>query len=85
MQTLLSIHNQFAEVAAGPFQSEAGFIQSLDKGCREYVNRNAACKTGSSRSSELLAKYCDGLLRKSSKMNEDAETDKLLRGVVRIF
>ena len=82
MQVLLEIHSKFAAVANCCFKGEPGFIASLDKGCREYVNRNDACNTGSSRSSELLAKYCDGLLRKSSKLTEDSETEKLLSGVV---
>lgn len=85
MQVLLAVHNKFFDVAKTAFNGDAGLVASLDKGCREYVNRNTACKTGSSRSSELLAKYCDGLLRKSSKMTEDSETDTLLSGVMTIF
>ena len=84
MQVLLNVHSKFSSVSESCFKGEAGFVAALDKGCREYVNRNSACKTGSSRSSELLAKYCDGLLRKSSKLTEDSETEKLLSGVVRL-
>lgn len=82
MQVLLSIHTKFASISSSCFKGEAGFVASLDRGCREYVNRNAACKGVSSKSSELLAKYCDALLKKSSKLNEDSETESLLKGVV---
>lgn len=36
------------------------------KACRDFVNRNALCLTSSSKSPELLARYCDFLLKKSA-------------------
>lgn len=42
------------------------------------MNRNAVCKNSTSKSPELLALYCDSLLRKSSKLGEDGEMDSLL-------
>jgi cullin 1 len=82
VQVLLSVHAKFESVVQTAFCNEPGFVASLDKGCRDFVNRNILCKNGSSRSSELLAKYTDGILRKSSKVNEDTESENLLNGVV---
>ncbi|KAJ2997474.1 hypothetical protein HDV02_005515 [Globomyces sp. JEL0801] len=78
---LLAVHSKFADVTVVAFQGEIGFVGSLDKACREFVNRNKICATGSSKSSELLAKYCDSLLRKGSKLAEDSEVESLLNGV----
>jgi cullin 1 len=85
VDVLLEVHSKFESVTTAAFSNDPGFVASLDKGCREFVNRNAFCKNGSSRSSELLAKHTDALLRKSSKMNEDSETEKLLNGVMTVF
>ncbi|KAI8898915.1 Cullin [Globomyces pollinis-pini] len=82
---LLAVHSKFADVTVVAFQGEIGFVGSLDKACREFVNRNKICATGSSKSSELLAKYCDSLLRKGSKLAEDSEVESLLNGVMTIF
>ena len=81
-ETLLDVYEKFADIAVSTFKSESGFTASLDKACREFVNRNPVCPAGSSKSAELLAKYADGLLRKSAKTNEDAEMEVLLNGIV---
>jgi cullin 1 len=79
---LLQVFTKFNIICTNIFQAEAGFSASLDKACREFVNRNPYCPDGSSKSSELLAKHCDSLLRKSSKNNEDSEMENLLNGIV---
>ncbi|KAJ3321345.1 hypothetical protein HDV06_004449 [Boothiomyces sp. JEL0866] len=85
MEALLFVHTKFAATTVSAFKSEAGFVASLDKACREFINRNAFCTSGSSKSSELLAKYTDSLLRKGSKINEDNEIEDLLNGAMTIF
>ena len=81
--SLLQVYTKFNTICTNIFQAEAGFSASLDKACREFVNRNPMCPDGSSKSSELLAKHSDSLLRKSSKNNEDSEMETLLNGIVR--
>lgn len=49
-----------------------GFNRALDQACGDFCNSNAAC-TVSTKSPELLASYCDLLLRKSNK-DSDAES-----------
>lgn len=51
--------------------------------CREFVNRNKACgAANSNRSPELLAKYSDGLLKKSNKTGEDTDLEQSLADTV---
>ena len=85
VETLLTVYRKFESVTKTAFEAEAGFVASLDRGCRDFVNRNVFCASRSSRSSELLAKYVDSLLRKSSKTSEDSEVEALLNGVMTIF
>lgn len=49
--------------------------------CREYVNRNAACPTAN-KSPELVARFADGLLRKSNKASEEADVEQALTDTV---
>ncbi|KAI9100405.1 Cullin [Phlyctochytrium arcticum] len=85
VDALLSVHRKFSSLVDDAFKGEAGFGASLDKACREFVNRNRICKEGSSRSPELLAKYCDSLLKRSSKVTEEHEVEDVLNSVMTIF
>lgn len=60
-------------------------MASLDKACGEFVNRNAVCKKSSSKSPELLARYCDSLLKKNAKNAEESELEDLLNSIVSWF
>lgn len=71
VHTLSEIHHKNSGIVTRSFVGEAGFVASLDKACREFVNRNAVTGTLSTRSSELIAMYADMLLRKDIKMAED--------------
>ena len=52
--------------------------------CSKFVNCNAVTKQarGSSKSPELLARYCDTLLKKSAKNPDEAEMEDALQAVV---
>lgn len=84
VDALLEVHRKNAETVTRSFRGEAGFVASLDKACREFVNRNAATGTSSSKSPELLAKHADMLLRKSNKMAEEGDLEGALNRVVRV-
>lgn len=58
------------------FRTEAGFSASLDKACRDFMNRNKATGASTSKSPELLAKYADGLLKKSNKSAEESSLEE---------
>jgi cullin 1 len=82
VDALLEVHKKYNELVQTAFSGEAGFVASLDKACREFVNRNQVCKTSTSKSPELLARFCDSLLKKSSKNPEENELEDVLNGTV---
>lgn len=61
-----------------------GFFFFLEQACGRFINNNAVTKMvqSSSKSPELLARYCDSLLKKSSKNPEEAELEDTLNQVV---
>ncbi|KAJ2938164.1 hypothetical protein O0L34_g18505 [Tuta absoluta] len=69
------------------FNNDSGFVAALDKACGRFINMNAVTKAAnsSSKSPELLAKYCDLLLKKSSKNPEEAELEDTLNQVMVVF
>ena len=81
VDALLEVHTKSSETVNRSFKGEAGFVASLDRACREFVNRNAATTT-SSRSPELLAKHADALLRKNNKVSEEGDLEGALNRVV---
>jgi len=85
VDALLEIHSQYRDLVKRAFKEEPEFTRSLDNACREFVNRNSVCKTGSSKSPELLAKYTDVLLRKSSTSIEEAELEHTLTQIMTVF
>ncbi|KAJ1977028.1 ubiquitin ligase (cullin) of SCF [Dimargaris xerosporica] len=65
--TLLAVHQKFLGVVNRALNSDSNFTIELDKACREFINRNSLCNSGTAfRSPELLARYTDLLLRKGS-------------------
>lgn len=95
VQTLLEVHKKYNSLVLVAFQNDAGFVAALDKACKQFINTNAvtgdaaaasgSSGRGSSKSPELLAKYCDLLLKKSSKNPEDAELEETLNQVMIVF
>ncbi|KAM0789674.1 hypothetical protein ACM66B_006536 [Microbotryomycetes sp. NB124-2] len=86
VDALLHVHKKNAELVTKAFRGDVGFVASLDKACREYVNRNKACPPSApNKSPELLARYADGLLRKSNKANEDADIEQSLADTMTVF
>jgi len=85
VDALLEVHKKNAETVNRSFRGEAGFVASLDKACREFVNRNAATGTSSTKSPELLAKHSDALLRKNNKVSEAEGLEDALNQVMVLF
>jgi cullin 1 len=82
VDALLEVHQKNSETVTRSFRGEAGFIASLDKACREFVNRNAATGQSNSKSPELIAKHADLLLRKNNKLAEEDDLEVALNRVV---
>ena len=85
VDALLEVHTQYQKLVDDAFGGESEFVRSLDNACKEFVNRNKVCKTNSTRSPELLAKYTDNLLKKSAKSAEEADLEASLIQVMTIF
>ena len=87
MSTILDVHRKYNALVLTAFNNDSGFVASLDKACGKFINNNAVTKIASqsSKSPELLAKYCDVLLKKSSKNPEEAELEDTLNQVMVVF
>ncbi|KAF1809455.1 Cullin-domain-containing protein [Eremomyces bilateralis CBS 781.70] len=86
VETLLDVHTQYQSLVNMAFNGEAEFVRSLDNACREFVNRNKVCKSGTTKSPELLAKYCDTLLKRSgAKNSEEDDVEKQLTHIMTVF
>ena len=66
VQALLDVHRKYNDLVNKSFDKNSLFVQALDKACTGFINKNcvseAANNTG--KSPELLAKYCNLLLKK---------------------
>jgi len=86
VQTILEVYRKYENLVSTSFEKDAGFVAALDKACNRFINKNQVTidAKSSSKSPELLARYCDLLLR-SSKVSEDSELEVLLREVMTVF
>ncbi|KZF23470.1 Cullin-domain-containing protein, partial [Xylona heveae TC161] len=85
VDALLEVHTRYQNLVNEAFTGESEFVRSLDNACREFVNRNKVCKSGSTKSPELLAKYTDSLLKKSAKAAEEADLEYMLTQIMTVF
>ncbi|XP_054940646.1 cullin-1-like [Physeter macrocephalus] len=87
IQTVLDVHKKYNALVMLAFNDNAGFVAALEKACSRFINNNAVTKMAqsSSKSSELLAGYCDSLLKKGSKNPEEAELEDMFNQVIAVF
>ena len=85
VDALLEVHTRYANLVNEAFAGESEFVRSLDSACKEFVNRNAVCKSNTTRSPELLAKYSDNLLKRSAKNAEEADLENMLTQIMTVF
>ncbi|KAM3077157.1 ubiquitin ligase (cullin) of SCF [Clarireedia jacksonii] len=85
VDALLEIHTQYQGLVKQAFKDEPEFTRSLDNACKEFVNRNQVCKSGSNKSPELLAKYADSLLKKSATGAEESDIENSLTQIMTVF
>uniref|UniRef100_A0A6G1SGN3 Cullin-1 n=1 Tax=Aceria tosichella TaxID=561515 RepID=A0A6G1SGN3_9ACAR len=86
VQTILDVHNYFEELVKDAFDSDAHFVAAIDKACEKFINNNYVTTAESNtKPPELIARYCDSLLRKSSRNPDEAELEEKLRKVITIF
>lgn len=83
-RALLKVNNTYKSLIMKAFNNDGLFIQALDEACRTFINKNAVIEEtkNKNKTSELLARYSDLLLKKSSKLVEEGEHDEVLQHVV---
>jgi len=84
VEVMLSVHSKYHELIVSTFQGDLLFIGALDKACASVINWRPNQKT-ICRSPELLAKFCDNLLKKSAKGMAETEVDDRLGSSITIF
>ena len=73
IKKLLEVYGIFRSITTDCFRNEPLFTKALDNACRGYINSNefaippGSPRSATSKTSEMLAKYSDQLLKKSSK------------------
>ena len=87
VQTILDVHKKFDMLVLSAFHNDKGFVAALDKACGRFINNNAVTKksNSSTKSPELLARYCDLLLKKNTRNAEDVELEDTLGQVMTVF
>ncbi|KAF9445053.1 Cullin repeat-containing protein [Macrolepiota fuliginosa MF-IS2] len=83
VDALFEVHLKNSETVQRCFEGEAGFVASLDRACREFVNHNAATGFSPTKSSGIISKHADILLRDNNKVErEDAPEGALNRVMI---
>jgi cullin 1 len=85
VDSLLTVYKFYYEMVFTRFKNLAGFMGSLDKACRYYINHNEICSSNSSKSPEILVKYTDAVLKKSAKNAEGSELEEILKNIMCLF
>jgi len=87
---LLRVFRKYTGLITTCFGGDSSFVIALDKAFREFVNKNAVTEEDGAESDkvakapQILAKYCDAILRKGSAINED-EMEKTQNDIVALF
>lgn len=84
VESMLEVHSKYTELIRKVFRNDQQFVGALDKACATAINYKSNPKMPC-RSPELLAKYCDNLLKKSSKGSSETELDDKLGSCITVF
>ncbi|KAK9880642.1 hypothetical protein WA026_011881 [Henosepilachna vigintioctopunctata] len=85
VENLLTVYNKYKQLIQEVFKSDQNFMGALDKACNYVINHRPNGGKSACRSPELLAKYCDTLLKKSSKGITEYEVEEKLSQSITIF
>ncbi|CAF0884067.1 unnamed protein product [Adineta ricciae] len=86
IETLIGVYTRFSSIVEVAFCSNAGYRTAMNEACVEFINRNAVTNqpNKSSISAELLARYCDAILRKGHQAR-NIDVDKKIDENMAIF
>ncbi|XP_075988961.1 cullin 2 isoform X2 [Anticarsia gemmatalis] len=85
VNAMLSLHGKYSKLFADVFGGAQAFIGALDKACSAVVNSRGP-SDGCARAPELLARYCDCLLRKRGGGGAgETDVDEKLSAAIVVF
>lgn len=84
VEAVLQVHTTYQDMVRDVFQGDQQFVGALDKACATIINNRGTMKQPC-RSPELLAKYCDALLKKSAKGISESEVEDKLTQSITVF
>uniref|UniRef100_U5EWS4 Cullin-2 n=1 Tax=Corethrella appendiculata TaxID=1370023 RepID=U5EWS4_9DIPT len=79
VENMLQVHHKYELLIAETFKNDLLFLSALDKACASVINKRLNDKQPC-RSAELVAKYCDSLLKKSKTTESEIES-KLTKSI----
>lgn len=83
VENVLAVHKKYLDMLKDVFQGDQAFIGALDKACNAVINYRQPKQP--SKAPELLARYCDTLLKKSQKGISESEIDDKLSCSITVF
>lgn len=84
VESILDVHTKYSLLIGEVFKGDQAFISALDKACSAVVNHRPVPRQPA-RAPELLAKYCDSLLKKSAKVASEGEIEEKLGRSITVF
>ncbi|XP_014471950.1 PREDICTED: cullin-2 [Dinoponera quadriceps] len=84
VESILDVHSKYSELIKDVFKADQSFVGALDKACSAVVNYRPVPRQPA-RAPELLAKYCDSLLKKSAKAASESEIEEKLARSITVF
>lgn len=95
IETLLQVYEHYNRLVKGPLENSVGLSKAVEKGIRILINDNIVARpivdeqtqarALQSRTAELLARFSDSLLKKSSRNADFNEIDKSLDDIIQIL
>eukprot|EP00096_Caligus_rogercresseyi_P010960 TRINITY_DN415_c0_g1_i2.p1 TRINITY_DN415_c0_g1~~TRINITY_DN415_c0_g1_i2.p1 ORF type:complete len:751 (-),score=90.94 TRINITY_DN415_c0_g1_i2:275-2527(-) len=83
VENVLEVYHKYRELIFTVFYGDQPYIGTLDKACTAIINHRQSKQMP--KSPELLARYCDGLLKKSQKGISENEIDDKLNASITVF
>merc|ERR1719362_1268475 len=83
VENILDVHKKYRQLIQEVFVGDQQFIGALDKACTAVINHREPKQQA--KAPELLAKYCDNLLKKSQKGISENEIDDKLNNSITVF
>jgi len=88
VKAILQVYRKYKQLVLLSFKNHPLFSKSLDTACQQFINHNAVTDGSANKtnkSSELIARYCDYLLKKSSKVSEETELEDTMADIMIVF